>query len=164
MAEPPFYSLQTASLTDLAELSNLEKICFPLDAWPLIERIGVLIFPVGARIKAVYLNHMIGFVGGDIRKRAHIGWITTIGVLPEFRRKGVGEALLLACEKEMNQPKVRLAVRKTNIGAQILYLKQGYTKVETWPHYYEGGEDAIVMEKDRHDLVVQEGVAGGVQS
>jgi ribosomal protein S18 acetylase RimI-like enzyme len=30
----------------------------------------------------------------------------------------------------------------------LLYLKNGYHKVETWRRYYEGGEDAIVMEKD----------------
>ncbi len=61
---------------------------------------------------------------------------------------GVGEALLKAAEQEMGMPKVKLAVRKSNLNAQNLYLKNGYTRIETWPHYYEGGEDAVVMVKN----------------
>jgi ribosomal protein S18 acetylase RimI-like enzyme len=31
----------------------------------------------------------------------------------------------------------------------MLYLKHGYQRVETWVHYYQGGEDGILMEKQR---------------
>lgn len=144
----PFFVLQPASLSDLSQLGVMEKACFPLDAWPLIEQIGVLILPGCVRIKAMYTDRMIGFVSGDIRKKSNIGWISTLSVLPEFRRMGVGEALLLACEKEMGMDKVRLAARKSNLSAQMLYLKNGYQQIDTWAHYYEGGEDAIVMEKN----------------
>lgn len=141
------FTLETASLADLGELGEMERICFPLDAWPLLERIGALVLPSVVRIKAVYNGRMIGFVGGDIRRRAGVGWITTISVLPEYRRSGVAEALLAACEKEMGMPRVRLAVRRSNNAAQALYLKHGYQTVETWRHYYQGGEDGVVMEK-----------------
>lgn len=143
-----FFTLEPATLSDLNELGEMEKICFPLDAWPLLERIGALILPGLVRVKAVYTDRMIGFIGGDIRRRAKTGWISTISVLPEFRRMGVAETLLEACEKEMAMPRVKLAVRKSNSGAQMLYLKHGYRKVETWRRYYQGGEDAIVMEKE----------------
>jgi ribosomal protein S18 acetylase RimI-like enzyme len=145
---PPFFELQPATLSDLSQLGVMEKACFPLDAWPLIEQIGVLVLPGSVRIKAVYTDRMIGFVSGDIQKKRNTGWISTISVLPEFRRMGVGEALLLACEKEMRMYTVRLAVRKSNLSAQMLYRKNGYQQTETWAHYYEGGEDAIVMEKN----------------
>jgi ribosomal protein S18 acetylase RimI-like enzyme len=124
----------------------MERVCFPLDAWPLLEKVGALILPATVRIKAVHRQKMIGFVGGDIRRREQLGWITTISVLPEYRRMGVAAALLEACEKEMGMPKVKLAVRKSNTTAQLLYLKHGYRKTETWQNYYRGGEDAVVME------------------
>jgi nitroreductase len=49
----------------------------------------------------------------------------------------------------MNQPKVRLCVRKSNAGAVDLYLREGYKPVDLWKSYYVGGEDALVMEKVR---------------
>ena len=142
-----FYTLQTATLSDLAALGEMEKICFPLDAWPLLERMGALILPASVRIKAVYADRMIGFVGGDIRRKTATGWITTISVLPEYRRKGIGEVLLAACEDQMGMPLIKLAVRQSNLVAQQMYRKHGYHSVELWRGYYSGGEDAIIMEK-----------------
>ena len=142
-----FYTFQTATLNDLGALGEMERVCFPLDAWPLLERIGALILPASVRIKAVYADQMIGFVGGDIRRRTATGWITTISVLPEYRRMGVGEGLLAACEDQMGMPLVKLAVRQSNLAAQQMYRKHGYRSVEIWKRYYSGGEDAIIMEK-----------------
>lgn len=142
------YELLPASLGDLSQLGTLEKACFPLDAWPLIEQIAALTFPATVRIKAVHAGRMVGFVGGDIRRVRKTGWITTLAVLPEYRRMGIGQAMLQACEQALKMPLVKLSVRRTNLEAQLLYMKNGYHKVETWQRYYEGGEDAIVMEKD----------------
>ncbi len=142
------YELLPASLSDLSQLGALEKACFPLDAWPLIEQIAALSFPATVRIKAVHTGRMIGFVGGDIRRSRKTGWITTLAVLPQYRRMGIGAALLRACEQALKMPLVRLSVRRMNLEAQLLYMKNGYHKVETWQRYYQGGEDAIVMEKN----------------
>ena len=144
---PLAYELLPASLSDLSQLGVLEKACFPQDAWPLIEQIAALTFPATVRIKAVHAGKMVGFVGGDIRRSRKTGWITTLAVLPAYRRQGIGEALLRACELALKMPLVKLSVRRTNLDAQMLYIKNGYHKVETWQRYYEGGEDAIVMEK-----------------
>jgi ribosomal-protein-alanine N-acetyltransferase len=141
------YELLPASLSDLSQLGVLEKACFPMDAWPWIEQIAALTFPATVRIKAVHAGSMVGFIGGDIRRSRKTGWITTLAVLPTYRRMGIGEALLRACEQALKMPLVRLSVRRTNLEAQLLYMKNGYHKVETWRRYYEGGEDAIVMEK-----------------
>ena len=142
-----FYTLQTATISDLGALGEMEKVCFPLDAWPLLERMGALILPASVRIKAVLSDRMIGFVGGDIRRKTATGWITTISVLPEYRRMGIGEVLLAACEDQMGMPLIKLAVRQSNLVAQQMYRKRGYRSVELWKGYYSGGEDAIIMEK-----------------
>jgi len=140
--------IEKAKINDLGPLRKLEKECFPLDAWPLIDLITMLLLPGTIRIKAEHKGRLIGFVGGDIRRAHQTGWITTLAVLPEYRRLGIGEALLRAGEQALRMPLVKLSVRRTNLEAQLLYLKNGYHKVETWRRYYEGGEDAIVMEKD----------------
>ncbi|MBP9675220.1 MAG: GNAT family N-acetyltransferase [Anaerolineaceae bacterium] len=141
------YDLTPASLSDLSQLNSLEKACFPLDAWPLIEQIAVLTFPGIVRIKAVQYEMMVGFIGGDAKKLQKTGWITTLAVLPQFRRQGLAGALLHACEQALKMPTVRLSVRASNQDAIYLYTKHGYSQVDVWRHYYQGGEDAIVMSK-----------------
>ena len=90
---------------------------------------------------------MVGFVSGDPRQRQRVGWVTTIAVLPEFRKQGIAQSLLAACERALNMPRVRLCVRSSNADAHRLYLHAGYQHVDTWKKYYSGNEDAIVFEK-----------------
>jgi ribosomal protein S18 acetylase RimI-like enzyme len=143
----PNYVLLPADLHDLSQLRMIEKVCFLEDAWPLIELIAVLMLPGLVKVKAQVGTTMVGFVGGDAHRSQWIGWITTLGVLPEYRRLGIATALLRACEKAMRMPIVRLSVRKSNRSAQHLYFERGFQQVETWERYYEGGEDALVLEK-----------------
>lgn len=141
------YELTQASLADLTQLGEMEKSCFPQDAWPLVEQIAALMLPGLVRIKAVRDGRMIGFIGGEVKRSQGVGWITTLAVLPEFRGHGVGESLLNTCEQTMGMPYVKLSVRQSNIHAQALYLKCGYHFKDVWRGYYDGGEDALVMEK-----------------
>ena len=138
-----------ASWHDLNGLREIEKRCFPQDAWPLWDQIAVLTLPGVVRLKATVGEVMAGFVAGDIRRPERVGWITTIGVLPEYQRRGIARALLISCESEMDQPHVRLSVRRSNLPAINLYMKEGYRQTGVWPGYYPGGEDALVFEKQR---------------
>lgn len=139
--------IQPAGWRDLNALRSLEKVCFPKDAWPLLDLVGVLTLPNVVRLKAEFEGAMIGFIAGDVRPTEKVAWIATIGVLPEYRRRGTGKALLQACERQLEVTRVRLCVRATNQEAIQLYLNEGYSKAETWAKYYQDGEDALVMEK-----------------
>lgn len=141
------YTIEQATWRDLNALRELEKICFPLDAWPLWDMIGVLTMPNVVRLKATMGGRMVGFVAGDIRPSEHVAWIATIGVLPEFRRLGIASALLQAVEERVHMPRIRLCVRASNKTAIHLYDARGYQQVSIWPRYYQDGENAIVMEK-----------------
>lgn len=145
--ETTHYTIQAADWRDLLALRRVEEICFGLDAWPLMDLLMVLTLPGVTRLKAVVDGEMVGFVSGDVRRRERTGWITTIGVLPEYRRLGIATALLDLCEAQMGQPAVRLCVRKSNTGAIQLYAQRGYQFVSVWNRYYSGGEDALVLEK-----------------
>ena len=141
------FEIHTAGWRDLMALRRLEELCFDLDAWPLVDLLGVLTLPGIVRLKALMGNELVGFVAGDIRPRERLGWITTIGVEPKYRRMGIANHLLDLCETGMGQPKVRLCVRKSNVGAIRLYAQRGYRHVSEWKNYYNGGEDALVLEK-----------------
>ena len=143
------YTIQAATLRDLNALRELEKVCFPLDAWSLFDLVAVLSFPTVVRLKAVQDGKMIGFIAGDPRQSEGFSWIATVGVLPEYRRQGIGRALLNECEDQLPTPRVRLSVRKENAVAIQLYREEGYQTVNIWKKYYKDGADAVIMEKNR---------------
>ena len=136
-----------ANLWDLNAVRELEHLSFPLDEWPLIEMIGVLSLPSIERWKAVIKDKLVGFIAADIRKRQQIAWIATIAVHPDFRGQGIGGDLMQIAEKRSGMPVIRLSVRANNKAAQKLYQGRGYEQIDIWPKYYQGDEDAIVMEK-----------------
>ena len=136
-----------ASILDLNMLRKLEQESFAKDAWPLFDLIAVLTFPDVIRLKAIEEGQMVGFVAGDPRPRDGWGWIATIAVDPGYRRRGIGRALLHACESRLSVPKVRLTVRLSNHISISMYDKEGYMCIERWKGYYSDGDDAMLMEK-----------------
>jgi ribosomal-protein-alanine N-acetyltransferase len=140
--------IRLASWRDLSDVRQLESICFPKDAWPLWDMVGVLTLPNVVRLKALVDEQMVGFVAGDIRRLENVSWIATVGVRPEYRRQGIGRGLLLACETRLDTPVVRLCVRRTNQAAIALYEDLGYYQVNVWSGYYQDREDALVFEKE----------------
>jgi len=141
------YPIEVATLADLNRMRELEKLCFDRDAWPLIELLAALSLPGLVRLKVDIEGRMAGFIGGDPHRLEGIGWITTVGVRPEYRGMGLGTRLIQACEREMGMPKMRLSVRRLNMSAQRLYAGLGYQHVGVWDGYYDDGEDALIMEK-----------------
>jgi ribosomal-protein-alanine N-acetyltransferase len=143
--------ITTASVLDLNALKKLEHACFGNDAWPWLDLVAVLTFPDVVRLKAMEDGRMIGFAAGDMHNGDELGWIATIGIDPEYRRRGYGRDLLRACEAQLKTPRIRLSVRASNDGAIRLYEQEGYRRVDVWQAYYNDGEAALVMEKDRSE-------------
>ncbi len=141
-------SIQTATWRDITAVRRLEQVCFPKDFWPLLDIIGVLTLPNVVRLKAEINGDIVGFIAGDIRRSLNIAWIATVGVLPEYRGIGIGQALLTACESRLQVPTVRLSVRASNHPAIELYQKLDYQQIGVWPSYYQDGEEALVFEKN----------------
>ncbi|TEU22183.1 MAG: ribosomal-protein-alanine N-acetyltransferase [Anaerolineales bacterium] len=75
--------------------------------------------------------------------------ISTIAVRAEWRRRGIGELLLVAMLEravELGGDLAALEVRVSNVAAQSLYGKYGFAKVGRRPRYYsDRGEDALIM-------------------
>ena len=76
--------------------------------------------------------------------------LTTIGVAPEHRRRGVAELLLAHIEGVLSAKGVStivLEVRVQNTPAQKLYTRNGYAIVNRIAKYYSDGEDCFMMVK-----------------
>ena len=139
--------VEPATWRDLMAVRQLERVCFPRDAWPLLDIIGVLTLPSVIRLKALVDGLVVGFSATDVRQRENLAWVATIGVLPEYRRRGIGGALLQASERLLKVNRLRLSVRASNLAALRLYERFHFQQVEVWPRYYQYGEQALVLEK-----------------
>jgi len=140
-------TIEPAIWRDVKDLHQLEKVCFQLDAWPLLDILGVLTIPQVIRLKAVAQESMVGFIAVDLRRSQQTAWIATLGVLPQYRKSGIGSALILASEEKVDLPCIRLCVRQSNQPAIEFYQKHGYQQVDVWNKYYRGKENALVFEK-----------------
>jgi ribosomal-protein-alanine N-acetyltransferase len=145
----PSIELARATWRDVRALVQLDRRCFkPVDQFGWYEFLGLCVWPGVIALKALDRNQIVGFIAGDPRRHEGHTIITTIGVDPTYQRRGIGERLLREVEARSTLPRVQLMVRKSNLPALRLYRKLNYTIVETWPRYYEDGEDAYVMEKN----------------
>ncbi len=142
--------IEEATWHDFGALYRLERACFrPEDVWPFWDLMGVLTLPGLVRLKAVTDEKMVGFIGGEKDLPRRFGWITTLAVLPAYRRQGIARLLLKSGEAALDMPAIRLSVRASNQAALGLYQSAGYAIVDRWRAYYAGGEDALVLEKKR---------------
>ena len=93
-------------------------------------------------------EQIVGFV--FVMTSQGTGHLTTIGVLPEHRRRGLAQKMLAHIEEALQNREiatVSLEVRVSNIAAQSLYRDFGYTIVQRLNNYYNNGEDAFLMIK-----------------
>ena len=71
----------------------------------------------------------------------------TLAVRPEFRKRGIGTALLRTCEEAFPGRNYYLNADTANEEAIRLYERSGYRQTGIEPGYYLNGHDAIIMEK-----------------
>lgn len=131
---------------DVAAVTAVDLLCMrpPWSAETFaVERVG----RVSVYLVAADAGDVVGYLGGRIvAGDAHL---TTFGVHPQHRRRGIGERLLAEflrravadrCER------VTLEVREGNAAAIGLYRKYGFSAVSRRRRYYDDNdEDAIVM-------------------
>ena len=74
--------------------------------------------------------------------------VTNVAVHPLARRRGIGKKLMeqiLSFARERAARVVFLEVRQSNMPARNLYRQLKFRDVGKRPHYYENGEDAVLM-------------------
>ena len=92
-------------------------------------------------------QYIIGFAGiWVLADEAHI---TNIAVRQPYQRQGIGELLLISTidlAKEMKASIMTLEVRASNLAAQNLYSKYGFTQAGIRRGYYlDNREDGVIM-------------------
>lgn len=123
-------------------LAALEACCFS-DPWP-VDMIGRLRdrFTVALAGETLVGHIVLSAVLDE-------GSIDNVAVSPEYRRRGVADALVrdaIARGRDMGLAFITLEVRAGNDPAIALYRKHGFVEVGRRKNYYEKPrEDAILM-------------------
>ncbi len=93
---------------------------------------------------------VLGFTG--LWLMAGEAHIINLAVRPEYRRRGLGEFLLVGLIETTATLKaslITLEVRVSNTAARVLYARYGFTERGTRKRYYvDNREDAIIMTLD----------------
>ena len=140
-------AVEPMRLVDVPEVIEIERLSFT-SPWPA--------FAFEQELKANRLAHylvarlddrVVAF--GGIWLMVDEAHITTFGVHPAHRRRGIGRRLLLGLADkaiELGSVRMTLEVRVNNVVAQALYGSFGFQEAGRRVAYYsDDGEDALVM-------------------
>ncbi len=151
-APPTVY--ETRPLTDkqLNEVLKLNLRCFKAGENYTRHTFSYLLGePNSLSYRIVTPNgQMAAFIFVMTNHKDGTGHITTIGVAPEHRRRGLANKLLSHAEEALRKRGigvVMLEVRAGNRAAQNLYRAFDYAVVQRLPKYYNNGEDGFLMVK-----------------
>lgn len=149
--DPRHVSLLWAVQEDAAIIAALHKTLFP-EAWSEASINGMLSHPGSVALLAGTGNprQIGGFVLAQVA--ADEAEILTLGVRPEWQRRGVGLRMVDGVKRAASRAGARtlfLEVAASNAAALALYAKTGFKEAGRRKDYYArpGGaaEDAIVL-------------------
>jgi len=132
---------------DATELSKLDKECFSVP-WSKKSFYNEVDNDMANYVIAKIDEKIIGYIGywnvvGE-------GQITNVAVKCEYRRLGIGDALIkraIISAETKGLYSLSLEVRQSNMAAISLYKKHGFTTVGQRKNYYTNPrEDAVLME------------------
>jgi ribosomal-protein-alanine N-acetyltransferase len=143
-------TIRRMTLEDVPAVSELDQKSFSLP-WPERSfRFEVTDNPASRSWVAELDGNVVGMIViWLLVDEAHVA---TLAIHPDFRRQGIGKRLLAQALRQAMQEGARssfLEVRASNLAAQEMYRKFGYTETGRRRRYYkDNGEDAILMNLD----------------
>ena len=134
---------------DILQLAELEKLCFS-DPWSVSAFEYELKNPLSLWLVAAEGATVAGYIGSQTVMGETD--MMNVAVAPAFRRKGIGERLILSLIDQLKDQQshcLTLEVRISNDTAIALYQKLGFIQVGCRPGYYRNPrEDALILRKE----------------
>lgn len=132
----------------LPDVAEIERTCFN-EPWSE-SSLRLLLGESGVGFAVMHNGAAVAY--GGMLTVLDEGQITNVAVLPEYRRRGYGRAVMNALEKyarENGLSLLSLEVRASNAGAIALYTSLLWREAGRRKNFYRlPTEDAIVMIKD----------------
>ena len=151
-APPTVYEIHPLTDKQLKEVLQLNLRCFKAGENYTKHTFSYLLGESNSLSYRVVTStgEMAAFVFVMTSREDGTGHITTIGVAPEHRRRGLANRLLRHAEEALRIRGIgvmMLEVRVSNSAAQNLYTAFDYAIVQRLPKYYNNGEDGFLMVK-----------------
>ena len=128
------YKIEKLVITDLRDVEEIGKLSLPI--YYKLSDLIYIFFDNSYLYYKIYNNKtdkILGFI--IIKKYDRRYHIMSIGVLPEFRRKGLG-SLLINYIKELDNDKISLYVLTNNKCAINFYNKNKFKQIQRVEDYY----------------------------
>ena len=130
------------------QVAQLEKMCFA-DPWSEMSIESELRSIWSYWLVALEEDRVVGYVGSQ--SSIDEADIMNVAVQPDFRRRGVAEALIIRLVSDLKVRGIHallLEVRVSNTPAITLYEKLGFCQVGRRKNYYHNPkEDALILRK-----------------
>lgn len=151
-APPTSYSIHPLTNKQLKEVLTLNLRCFKAGENYTKHTFSYLLNEPNSLSYCLVTpdKNIVGFIFLMVNREDGTGHITTIGVAPEHRRRGLAIRLLKHSEETLRKRDIgilMLEVRVSNLAAKILYENCGYVVVQRLIKYYTNGEDGFLMVK-----------------
>ena len=133
----------------VSQVAELEKICFS-DPWSENSVASELNNKLAFWLVAEEEGRLAGYVGSQTV--CNETDMMNVAVHPDFRRRGIAEALVNALVEELKAMEshcLTLEVRASNAPAIALYEKLGFAEIGRRKNYYRNPrEDALILRKE----------------
>ena len=133
----------------MPQIAQLEALCFS-DPWSENSIAQELTNPLSFWLAAVEDGKVAGYIGSQTVMGETD--MMNVAVHPDFRRRGVGQNLILSLVEAMRARQshsLTLEVRASNTPAIRLYEKLGFSQVGKRSGYYRNPkEDALILRKE----------------
>ena len=141
--------IETMKSSHVVQIAELEKICFS-DPWSEKSIASELNNELAFWLTAVEGEQVAGYIGSQtVMDESDM---MNVAVHPDFRRKGIAEALVNALVEALKSKGSRcltLEVRASNVPAITLYEKLGFSEIGRRKNYYRNPrEDALILRKE----------------
>jgi ribosomal-protein-alanine N-acetyltransferase len=153
------FKLRKFNVNDLERITYINRACLPEnysdyffvdlhrrfpETFVVAEENGEVVGYIMCRVETA----LSPFIFRGLIKKGHI---VSVAVLPEYRHRSIGKALVVEAMEKMllyDAKQCFLEVRVTNTPAVNLYKKLNFEITRTIQGYYADGEDAYVMTRN----------------
>ena len=138
------------TIDHVAQVAELEKICFGSAAWSEKSVASEVDNPLSIWLVAVEDDKVLGYVGSQtVMDETDM---MNIAVHPDYRRQGIAGCLveeLIVRLKKAGSRQLTLEVRMSNESARRLYDELGFGEIAIRKRYYQNPkEDALILRKE----------------